>query len=228
MSLSWTETAAAATLPKDAKFISQSVPDTMVAGQSYAVSVVMQNSGYGQWIKYQSYRLASQNYPGNDRWGLSRIELPKEVIESGETVNFTFNITAPSQPSLYNFQWKMMHEGVQWFGEITPNKTVTVRTINAPQLTGVGGNKQVTLNWSPVVFADSYKVYIGTGSGVYGPAISPNNLTTYTAGNLLPATKYYCAVSALSSGGEGPKSNEKSGLTLPAGRALALVRGPAW
>ncbi|MBF0532468.1 MAG: VCBS repeat-containing protein, partial [Candidatus Omnitrophica bacterium] len=119
--------------PQAAKFISQSAPDMMIAGQTYPVTVVMQNTGSSPWVKSQSFRLASQNYPGNDRWGLSRIELPKDVIDPGETVSFTFNVTAPASPSAYNFQWKMLQEGVQWFGEITPNKVINVVPAVPPQ-----------------------------------------------------------------------------------------------
>jgi hypothetical protein len=34
----------------------------------------------------------------------------------GQNVTFNFNVTAPSTPGMYNFQWKMVQDFVEWFG----------------------------------------------------------------------------------------------------------------
>jgi hypothetical protein len=69
----------------------------------------------------------------------------------------------------------------------------------------------VTLEWdpSPDTTVTGYKFYIGTASGVYGPAINVGNTTTYTATNLLSGHTYYLAVTAYNAAGqESAKSNE--------------------
>ena len=40
------------------------------------------------------------------------------------TLNFT--VTAPSTPGTYNFQRRMVHECVTWFGDLSPNVAVSV------------------------------------------------------------------------------------------------------
>jgi hypothetical protein len=53
------------------------------------------------------------------------VELPAAVAPGGEvTLNFT--VTAPSASGTYNFQWRMVQECVQWFGDFTPNVAVVV------------------------------------------------------------------------------------------------------
>jgi hypothetical protein len=59
-------------------------------------------------------------------WGLNRVPPTSDVLPGGETV-FTFNITAPSTPGTYNFQWRMVQDGVEWFGPLTPNVPVSVK-----------------------------------------------------------------------------------------------------
>lgn len=44
----------------------------------------------------------------------------------GQTKTFTFNVKAPANSGTYNFQWQMLKENVEWFGEKTPNIAVSV------------------------------------------------------------------------------------------------------
>jgi RHS repeat-associated protein len=118
--------------PNSAQFISQSVPQTMIAGQSYSVSVTIQNTGSNAWTSASNYNLGSQNAQDNTTWGMGRVGLPYSV-GSGSQVTFSFTVTAPATSGTYNFQWRMVQDGVEWFGDFTPNVVVTV---NAPS----GGN----------------------------------------------------------------------------------------
>ena len=43
----------------------------------------------------------------------------------GEIAN-SFDVTAPFKPGTYNFQWRMLQELVEWFGDLTTNKTIIV------------------------------------------------------------------------------------------------------
>src|SRR6266516_2436558 len=112
-----------------ATFISQSVPTSMVAGQSYNVSVTMKNTGTNTWTSANLYRLGSQNPQDNGTWGTSRVALPASVAP-GSQVTFNFTVTAPAAPNTYNFQWCMVQDGVMWFGDFTTNVQVTVSSSN--------------------------------------------------------------------------------------------------
>ena len=113
--------------PDDAQFVSQNVPATMTPGQSYSVSVTMQNTGAGTWSPASLHRLGSQNLPDNTVWGLSRVELPGPVAP-GASVTFTFNVIAPAASGRYNFQWRMLRGDNVWFGASSSNVSVTVGT----------------------------------------------------------------------------------------------------
>lgn len=115
-----------------ATFVSHSVPTSMTAGQSYNVSVTMNNSGSTTWTS-DVYKLGTQNPQDNTLWiGGNRVYLPAGVtVPPGSNYTFNFTVTAPSTPGYYNFQWQMVHEFVQWFGDFTPNVVVNV--------TGTGG-----------------------------------------------------------------------------------------
>ena len=109
-----------------AAFVGQGVPRIMVSFESYEVSITMRNTGNTTWTAGTNYRLGSQNPQDNTRWGLARVELPHSVPPGGE-VTFTFTVTPPRTIGNYNFQWRMVQDGVEWFGSYTPNVVISVR-----------------------------------------------------------------------------------------------------
>jgi hypothetical protein len=99
----------------------------MVAGRSYQVSVTFRNTGTNTWTSPSNYRLWSQNPQDNSVWGMGRVGLNAgESIASGQQKTFTWNVTAPAVAGSYKFQWRMLQEGVTWFGTLTNNVAVTV------------------------------------------------------------------------------------------------------
>ena len=117
---------AAAQAGNNSAFVSQSVPTAMVPGQTYAVSVTMQNTGTTTWTSATLHKLGTQNPQDNTLWtGSTRRALPASVAP-GASVTFNFNVTAPSTPGTYNFQWKMVQDGVEWFGAQSTNLAVKV------------------------------------------------------------------------------------------------------
>lgn len=114
-----------ASVPRSALVVGQSVPAYMDAGYSYAVSITLQNNGSNTWTQAESYRLGSQNPVDNYIWGLNRVQLPASVSPGGQ-VTFNFYVTAPYSSGMYNFQWRMLQEGVEWFGDATPNMLIDV------------------------------------------------------------------------------------------------------
>jgi len=109
----------------DAQFISQSVPTTMAAGETYPVSITFKNTGTESWMSSDMIRLGSRNPANNETWGLKRVYLGTDVIAPNETKVFNFTVTAPSTGT-YNFQWQMLQEMVKWFGDTSTNVVVNV------------------------------------------------------------------------------------------------------
>jgi hypothetical protein len=112
------------TTTNNATFVSQTVPTSMTTGQSYSVSVTMQNTGTTTWTP-NTYKLGTQNPQDNTTWGSNRATLQNSVAPSANAT-FTLNITAPLTPGTYNFQWQMVQEGVGYFGTASTNVVVTV------------------------------------------------------------------------------------------------------
>lgn len=131
------------TLPAlDAAFVSQAVPAAMSAGQRYAVTVTLRNTGSKTWTAAENFRLGSQNLADNTVWGLSRVNVPASVA-NGQNATFNFNVTAPQASGSYNFQWQMVQDGVAWFGGSATNVVVAVSISNTPptvQLTSPANN----------------------------------------------------------------------------------------
>ena len=117
-------------LNNNAEFVSQSVKTTMYAGESYSVSVTMRNTGNTTWPAGSVFKLGSQNPQDNMTWGLNRAPLTQSVAPGGQ-VTFSFIVSAPG-PGKHNFQWRMVQEGVEWFGALTPNVIVTVKLPPCP------------------------------------------------------------------------------------------------
>lgn len=112
-------------LDYDADYISRNVPTTMYAGATYDVSLTFKNMGSTTWKPVDQVKLGSQAPQDNMIWGRARVYLQNEV-PSGQNKTFTFTVTAPINPGIYNFQWQMLKEGVKWFGDKSANVKVNV------------------------------------------------------------------------------------------------------
>jgi YD repeat-containing protein len=112
-------------VPNAAAFVTQSVPAQMFAGNSYTVSVTFRNTGTKTWTSADNYHLGSQNPQDNLTWGGARASLASPVPPGGEGT-YTFTVTAPPTAGTYNFQWRMVQDAVEWFGEFGANQQVVV------------------------------------------------------------------------------------------------------
>ena len=138
-----------ASLPNDAQYISQSVPSTMVKGETYPVSITIKNTGTNAWTESNQYRLGSQNPQDNGVWGTGRVYLSAgESIASGASKTFSFNVVAPASSGTYDFQWRMLREGAEWFGEYTQNIQVSVVTTTSTTTTTTTTRTTTTTNTS--------------------------------------------------------------------------------
>jgi RHS repeat-associated protein len=113
--------------PNASTFVSQSVPWTMLTGHQYGVSVTFKNTGSNTWTSGNHYSLGSQNPQDNSTWGVTRAALPADIAP-GQQATFNFTVTAPSTGGRYNFQWRMVQDTVEWFGDYSTN---IERLINA-------------------------------------------------------------------------------------------------
>jgi hypothetical protein len=102
---------------KDALFVRQTVPATMVGGTIADAKVTFRNIGNVTWTKATNFKLGSQSPQDNDRWGLHRVQLPDNVqVPPGAEHTFEFSIKAPTTVGKAVFQWQMLQEGVRWLG----------------------------------------------------------------------------------------------------------------
>jgi RHS repeat-associated protein len=86
-------------------------------------------------------------------------------VAPGTSTTFNFNVTAPTTPGVYNFQWKMVRDGVQWFGALSANVAVGVNGTNDSQFI----SQTVPGIMSP---AQSYPVSVtlqNTGTATWAP-----------------------------------------------------------
>jgi hypothetical protein len=114
-----------------ATYIIQDFPTSLDTSETATVSVTMKNSGTAAWTKAELYKLGSQNTPDNTTWGMDRIELDAtDNIAPNAEKTFTFDITSPATPGIYNFQWMMIKDGVGWFGDISNNVEIKVGEIS--------------------------------------------------------------------------------------------------
>jgi len=108
-----------------AQHMSSSVPNTMFAGYSYAVSLTFNNYGDKTWRAGTNINLGTQNPLDNTNWGLHRVALPHDVGPY-QNVTFNFTVRAPATPGFYNFQWQMVADQMAWFGSVSPATTISV------------------------------------------------------------------------------------------------------
>jgi beta propeller repeat protein len=146
-----------------------SIPESMLKGQTYEISVTLWNGGTRAWTEAEGFALKSVSPEGTERWGITTVPLPEgQTVDVGQTATFTFSVTAPDEPELYPCHWRMAR-GADYFGELATGATKT----QVVEDTMYG-------QWRPAVSGD-WAAYMDFG-GLYGdlfiPAISVMHLPT--------------------------------------------------
>ena len=146
----------------DASCESFSAPATVKAGDPVVISAKYKNTGTAVWTLADSreqqngIKLGSlDRLIGPSNWYPGRIINP---ITTGQTVTFSFTARAPMVPGFYRgphtsgtapvFGWKLVDEGVQWFGEacgaditVQPSSLGSINSIDTGGLvTGVASD----------------------------------------------------------------------------------------
>ncbi len=121
---------------RNAQFVSQTINGVaynsggsinLSPGTSYPVVITMRNVCDDTWTTAASYKLGSQNPADNTNWGLARDTMDQGSVAKNANATFTFNMTTPGA-GVWNFQWRMVQDGVAWFGDSTPNISINVTT----------------------------------------------------------------------------------------------------
>ncbi|TFW09524.1 hypothetical protein E4K72_05625 [Oxalobacteraceae bacterium OM1] len=191
-----------------AQFVSQSVPTTMVPGQTYTASVTYKNTGNTTWTAAGNYRLGSQNPIDNTTWTPSnRVQLSGSVAP-GQSYTFSFPVTAPSSGGTYNFQWQMVQDFVAWFGPATTNVPITV--LNPPTISvsrspsPMIAGEPFTVSWSTTnATSVSYSCSPASAGGynASGSGLAANSSISGTASAAWAGTSSTCTWTATGAGG---------------------------
>ncbi|QNK57239.1 malectin domain-containing carbohydrate-binding protein [Paenibacillus sp. PAMC21692] len=156
----------------DGIVLSANMPDRMVAGQDYEVSVMVRNVGSSTWVPTGTNSFKLGDFTGNTfvwkKPDTSLIEAsgslssqrillnPGESIPPQGTKTFQFTVTAPASAGISNFQAQMVHEGVAWMGSLytrpiqivsTSGDQAIVTSVTAPAelVEGTTGTVTVTV-----------------------------------------------------------------------------------
>ena len=116
----------------DAAVLWHNIPTDMQSGETRTATVIVRNEGDALWNEATQVRFSqSDSDPvnfGHDRYYIddSQDDIPTfGGIFRGRPKTFQLTLTAPTQPGTYPTHWRMLQEGVEWFGqEISQNIVV--------------------------------------------------------------------------------------------------------
>ncbi len=105
------------------------VPFTMEMGQQYEVTLTMENTGATAWLMGDQVYLGAVGDQDDFVSPASiRVALNSDVYTE-ELHTFAMTFQAPSVPGWYTTEWRMLKEGLFWFGEtFSQNIEVVQRT----------------------------------------------------------------------------------------------------
>ncbi|MFA5332765.1 MAG: PKD domain-containing protein [Methanoregula sp.] len=176
--------ASAASSP-NAQYISDTIPATMNAGQSYTVSVTMKNTGTMTWNEASRIRLGGIGDGTGDaaKFGPARIYLPKGTdVLPGAQYTFTFTMTAPVTAGSYTPKYQMVWELHQWFGTQAPQPIQVINQVSSYSVPSAQFTASSTQGKYPlkVQFTDTS---VSTGTTLYKWDVNNDGKTEYTTKN---------------------------------------------
>jgi hypothetical protein len=95
-----------------------SFPGALDCGETATATVTVRNTGSADWTRSGGYKLGAVDDsdpfygPGTRVWLDESSLVPPQA-----TWTFAVELTAPSAPGTFITDWRMVHEGVTWFGE---------------------------------------------------------------------------------------------------------------
>ena len=192
--------------------VSISAPASVNAGASFTATVTMNNTGTKAWTADGTpHGLGSQSPQDNTTWGFTRVALPA-TVNPGQNVTFTINATAPTTLGTYAFDWKMVEDGVQWFGPIA-QATINVVSAGPAAPSGVAASapayNQVNVSWTDNSANETgFKVERSTDNVNFSQVGTVGaNVTTFSDTTVAAHTTYYYRVKSYNGGGDSAASN---------------------
>lgn len=189
----------------NASFLSQDVPATMDPGQKATVRITVKNTGQSTWTAEENYMLGSWNPKDNTHWQVHRIKLADgEQVAPNQSHTFVFDITAPSDAGRYDFQWRMLEEQVEWFGNVSRNVVISVGDADSylddcDKTTGWGSSQGLKLNTTDHKQGTACIEFTGSSNDEFKKAFSsPFNAEATVSNGVLEFWYYVSDPSVLS------------------------------
>jgi MYXO-CTERM domain-containing protein len=107
------------------RFVGQNVPAQVEAGSQFNATFSFRNMGTTAWATAMQHRLGSEAPADNGTWGTGRIDLPGRT-NPGQILEIPATLTAPAAVGVYPMQWKLVHDGAEWFGELSTELQIEV------------------------------------------------------------------------------------------------------
>ncbi len=98
----------------DARYVSDDIPASMTAGETYHCHITYENSGNLEWNNSGGYTLSPYS---NTAFGAGTCAMPGPGVPPGGNVSFDVTLAAPATPGLYTVSYRMQGGGYGWFGD---------------------------------------------------------------------------------------------------------------
>ena len=114
------------------------MPTNMIAGETNHCSVYVRNTGFDLWTSTNNYKFGQADTDseifGPGRYYFNDNEYETDLylgVFKGRPVKFDVEVIAPDFSGIYETHWRMVQDGVEWFGEEITN-TIYVFPIPEP------------------------------------------------------------------------------------------------
>ena len=178
-----------------AKILWHNIPATLTPGETRTVTVIVRNAGDASWTAAANYKLGQGDADTvfvvgkrvliND----TQDEIPTYGgIFRGRVKVFQVTLTAPAGLGTYSTHWRMLQEGVTWFGEelVVP---ITVKTKTAANVF-LSNLSQVADGTAKSVSSTTTPSGLTVGLTYNGSVYPPTSAGSYTAVGIIDDTNY--------------------------------------
>ena len=101
----------------DAELVAITLPTSLACGAADVGTITLRNNGITTWSRDAGYRLGAVD-DSDPLTAATRVDLPYDVdVTPGDSYSFTVDLAAPEAAALYTSDWRMVREGVGWFGD---------------------------------------------------------------------------------------------------------------
>lgn len=199
-----------------AQIVSDTIPSRMYPGQTYNVSVTVENTGNYDWNNADQYKLGVEGAGSTFGIAVRQYLNSTESIGNEATKTFYFTMTAPLSSGSYNANFQMVRENILWFGDkLSKNIEVTLNpyriygaqivsdTIPSVMVAGQSYNVSVTVKntgnnvWNS---ADQYKLGVEGAGSTFGITSRQYLSSTESIGNEGTRTFSFTMTAPVSSG----------------------------